>query len=458
MRTFLFVFCLTIYAACLNAQTHISGSAPKYKGDELTFCCYDNYITKNEKFLAKCNVDEDGNFEVNVDISYTQYIFVRYEKLVYYFFVQPNTNIKVEFNEKELLSDKEKLNPFFEPSFIAANVINTSDSDFNNRLVEIDKGSDNVILEMVKNKKESDREFKDSLLNIFKNSVPKTENEFINNYVKYRIATLEYALKLRLFKDLQSEYFTGKPILHNNPAYCELFGQFYDKYLLHRTQQAQGKGFKEAINKANLSKIREVLSKNDELANADFCELLILQNAFNEFYDSNFSRPAILKIVDYIAEQTSNSNNKKIATDIRNKITKLLAGYAPPNFQLPNLQAETKSINSFAGKYIYLGFFSVNSYGCIQDFYLINRLAKKFGKKIQFVSICVDKQKDIENFVKTEKFNWTFLVCNNQAELLKEYDIRTFPTYYLIDTSGKLLKSPAPSPSEGIDAVFEELK
>jgi len=463
MKTLLFVFCFVICAECLNAQTNISGSAPKYAGDTLTFCCYDNYITKAEKQLAKCIVDKNGNFKIKIDISDIQYIFVRHEKLVHYFFVQPNSNINVEFNEKELLSEKEKLDPFFEPLYIAANVISASDNNFNGKLAKIDRESDNVILEMAKSKRDNDRGFRDSLrdafeIRVFASSHAIKENEFVMDYAKYRIAAIEYALKLRPLKDLQSKYFIDKPILYNNPAYCELFSHIYEKQLLHRTQQIQGRAFRQDVNKANLSKIREVLSENSDFADADFCDFLILQNAYSEFYESTFSRSAILNIVDSIFAQTSNINHKKIAKDIRNKITKLLPTYAPPEFHLPNLQGEIKSVDSFSDKYIYLGFFSVNSYGSIQDFYLISQLSKKYSDKIQFVSICVDEQKDVENFVKTEKLDWTFLICNNKAELLKEYDIRTFPTYYLIDKNGKLLRSPAPSPKEGITEIFDALK
>lgn len=459
MKTFLFSFCLIICVLNASAQTNIRISATKYNGDALTLYQYDNYLTKNEKQLATCQIDSAGNASVNVDIDDIQCLFMRYEKLIYYFFVQPNSNIIVEFSEKELFTEKEKLNPFSEPLFISANVIPASDGNFNQQIIDTDNKSNDAILAVAKYKKENDKHFKDSLLNIFKNSITESENQFVNDYTKYRIAAIEYLFKSKPLKNLQNEYFVGKPILYQNPAYCELLIEINDKYFLHRSQQAQGNVFRQALNKGNLSKIREMLSKNnDYLYSKDFCDFLILQNAYSEFYDSSFSRSALLEIVNSVANETTNANNKKIAEDIRNTIVKLLAGYAAPDFELEDIDGNTKSLKSFSDKYIYLGFFSVNSYGSIQDFYLIDMLSKKFGDKIHFISICVDDKKDVENFIKSEKFNWTFLLCNNSSGILKKYDVRAFPTYYLIDKNGKFIKSPAPSPSEDINKVFDENK
>jgi peroxiredoxin len=457
MKHFLIFACLLFSVTNVHSQTHIRISAPKYKGDMLTLYMYDNYIVKNEKNLAKCQIDSVGNASVTINIDDVECVFMHHEKLIYYFFVQPHSDIDVEFVEKMLMDEKEKLNPFFEPVHIAANVIPASDSGFNSQLMDIDNKSDSIILSIAKNKKENDRHFKDSSVVVFKNSLTVSNNEFINGYAKYRIATIEYLFKTKPLKDLQDEYFVDKPILYNNPTYCELLNHINEKYFLHRTQRAYGNAFRQTVNKGNLIEIRNTLSQNEYLRNSDFCDFLILQNAYSEFYDSNFSRSAMLEIVNSIAKETANRHIKTIAEDIRSAFVNLLAGYSPPDFELRDMHGNKKSLKSFQGKYVYLGFFSVNSYGCIQDFYLMKQLYGKFGEKIHFVSICIDDRNDIENFAESEKINWTFLICNNNSDLLKNYDVRAFPTYYLIDTEGKLLESPAPSPSENIYKIFEKL-
>ncbi|MDP4226874.1 MAG: hypothetical protein Q8910_10895, partial [Bacteroidota bacterium] len=56
-------------------------------------------------------------------------------------------------------------------------------------------------------------------------------------------------------------------------------------------------------------------------------------------------------------------------------------------------------------------------------------------------------------------YTWTFLYCGNQTSLLKEYNIRAFPTCYLINPDGKLSISPAPLPSENIElTIFSAMR
>ena len=44
-----------------------------------------------------------------------------------------------------------------------------------------------------------------------------------------------------------------------------------------------------------------------------------------------------------------------------------------------------------------------------------------------------------------------FLHFGTYPDIIKEYDIRGYPTYFLIDKDGKLLLSPAPSPFENME-------
>jgi hypothetical protein len=61
------------------------------------------------------------------------------------------------------------------------------------------------------------------------------------------------------------------------------------------------------------------------------------------------------------------------------------------------------------------------------------------------------------NYVKNTGLNWTFLHFGNQPSILEEYDIRAYPTYYLIGPDGKLLLSPAQSPGENFEQYLFEI-
>ena len=111
------------------------------------------------------------------------------------------------------------------------------------------------------------------------------------------------------------------------------------------------------------------------------------------------------------------------------------------------------SLSDLKGKYVYLNFCTCNSYSCIKEFDLLKKLAIKYKDyKLVIVTIAIDESREqMANYVNKTKLNWLFLYYGNQPDILKTYDIRAFPTYYLIGPDGKLIMSPAPSPGENFE-------
>jgi hypothetical protein len=65
----------------------------------------------------------------------------------------------------------------------------------------------------------------------------------------------------------------------------------------------------------------------------------------------------------------------------------------------------------------------------------------------------------LRQFLAKNKYDWKFLLYDRQPGVLKDYDIRAYPTYFLIGPDGKLILSPAPSPSENFESrLFEIMK
>jgi thioredoxin-related protein len=91
---------------------------------------------------------------------------------------------------------------------------------------------------------------------------------------------------------------------------------------------------------------------------------------------------------------------------------------------------------------------------------MLQKLYEKHNKYLEIVTIIVDEDVELmKDFVNRSGYSWTFLHFDMQPEILQEYDVRTFPTYFLIDNQGKLAMSPAPSPAEEFEGrLFKELR
>jgi thioredoxin-related protein len=88
----------------------------------------------------------------------------------------------------------------------------------------------------------------------------------------------------------------------------------------------------------------------------------------------------------------------------------------------------------------------------LKEFDQLKKLQEKHGKLIKIVAISADESlSNIRDFLSKYKYTWTFLHYGGQPDIIKEYDIRAFPTFFLIDKEGKLAMSPATSPSEDFE-------
>jgi hypothetical protein len=85
-------------------------------------------------------------------------------------------------------------------------------------------------------------------------------------------------------------------------------------------------------------------------------------------------------------------------------------------------------------------------------------LYEKHKDRLEIITVIVDNDDDVINgFLERSNYKWVFLHYGNQSSVIREYDVRAFPTYYLIDPEGKLAISPAPSPGEEFEARFFNL-
>jgi hypothetical protein len=55
------------------------------------------------------------------------------------------------------------------------------------------------------------------------------------------------------------------------------------------------------------------------------------------------------------------------------------------------------------------------------------------------------------DFMTRNEYDWTALFYGNDDELLQNYNVRAFPTGYLVDKEGLIIQSPAALATEGLE-------
>ena len=498
LKKFLLLILLVLPYGLFAEKVIINGNAPDYKGVSITFLTFSDQITYTEKELCKTKVDDNGNFTCSFETNETIYIFTHLGAYEAFLFVEPGKTydlILPEIKEKTLA---DKLNPYFKPILYHLGLNNITENELNYRLAYFEEiyslmGSKDLYSIYNKIRQiHDDSKFNDvdtvysaeSYRKIVNNSTSyisrnlkeidvtneiqkvdslflNIDNKFFNDFKQYRFAQYQSVSANQKMKSISNTYYLNNEILYQNPAYMELFNQVYNEYFLYFGRTESGKQIFNDIGKLkSISSLKRTLGNDSILSNDTLKELVILKCLHDEFYNDKFSRSAMLTVLDSLSIQTTVDEHKHIAKNIKDKVTKLMLGYEPPKFELYDKDSNLVSIDSYKGKYVYLGFCTTTSYACIKEFAMLENLYKKHKDHFEIIIISMDESlPQMKRFIEMKNYSVKFLYYGNQPDVFKDYDIRAFPTYYFIDKEGKLAITPAPSPDQNSEfAIFKILR
>ncbi|MFP4556334.1 MAG: TlpA family protein disulfide reductase [Bacteroidales bacterium] len=460
-RRFFFIFIVIgLHGYQSIAQVNLSGNAPSYSGQEIVFYQYADYISQAEDAIARTIVDKEGNFSCMLEVDEISYVYSYLGIYKIYLFVEPGNNYRLVLPEYEPKTEAQRLNPFYREVDIHVGIEDMQKNDLNHLISAFDLAFNENFDQIVQEAYAGVQTISlDSLTKALEERFQEYEHPFFNAYREYRYGFLSQLALMQKSRSISKEYFQSKPILYNNPSYMELFNLLYDKYFLFFSRsESGGSVFSNISQQKSYTNLKETLAQDEVLANDSLLELVILKGLHDSFFDDRFSRSALLTILDSLYSNTEIAEHMMIAQNIRSRVTRLLPGFVPAPFELYSVDGELTSLKDFEGNYVYLNFCTTTSYTCLQEFSLLEGLHEKHGDRLKIVTISVDREvDDLKSFVNQTEYSWTFLHYGNKPDIIKDFDIRAFPTYFLIGPDRKLLMSPAPSPKEKFEVELFKL-
>jgi peroxiredoxin len=466
LRFLILLFVVLIYYPCSADKVVIMGNNPDYAGQTLTFSIYENQITEHEKTLSILKFSKNGDFTAEFAVQKTEFVFAHAGVFFIYLYVEPGTSYNLKLPPRTEKKPEDKLNPYFEEIKVHL-MLNSCKStnqkgnldlshELNFLIRSFDDYFDPFFTKYAMNvyaKKDMAADM-DTTMRKIQSIFANINHPYFKDYYNYRMGLLKFTSTRFKSKNISDNYFLNKSVLYDNPAYMELFNQVYEKYFVYFGRTASGKKIYDDINiSKSLNKLKSTLAQDEVLANDTLKELVILKGLHDGCYEMSFSRNSLLQILDSLINTTKIELHRIIGKDIREKVTRLMVGYMPPPFKLLNQDSTWVSLSDLKGSYVYLFFCTTQNYACLKEFDQLKKLQEKHGKILTIVTISADDSlSEVRQFVAKSKYNWIFLHYGSQPEILKEYDIRAFPTCYFLDKDGKLAMSPAAAPSE----YFEE--
>jgi peroxiredoxin len=454
------VFLASLNLSLSSNETIITGTAPTYAGMELVFFGTSDWITGTETVTAKCMVSDSGRFEALIDLDSTIQLYTYIGIYKGYFFAEPGNTYNLVLPEYRGKLPEDILNPYYEPVEIHLGLANFTSDDLNMLITMFDDTYVPYYDKHVNNiyGRPDFKKIDDDIQQI-EVSFKDYSNEYFNNYRRYRYGMLKMLANRQRVQSLSDEYFDNQPVRYSNVAYADLFNQVFHKYFSFFGRTDSGRKIFNDINESgSYYELLETLAGTGNFDNDTLTELIILKQMHDEYYGSEFSRNGLINILDTLISVTSISEHARIGKNIRHKITRLQAGYEPPFFELEDTNGKLVSLDDFKGSYVYLNFCTCQSYACLNEFNLLSLLHQRHKDRLAIVTIATDPQEEVlRQFLSKNKYDWIFLHFDRQPDILKEYDIRAFPTYFLIGPDGKLISSPAASPAENFEQRFFEI-
>lgn len=458
---------LLLQTLIFAANTVIKGFAKDFNDSELSVYVYEDFITERKKKIGFTQLINDNAFTFKLDQQHIQKVELAIEDKTTWFFIEPGKvyNITLSYDpelNKKRIYDRVLSLKF---NFPAPNELNQLVAKFNRKYDDFITQNEALFIKRDGSVTPKIEEFENNITKEFQTY----QHEFINNFIKYTLATTFNAIDVSYYKgdkkaldkaDIFMKYLQNQPVLYHNPEYMHFFKDFFKGEIKKLTLQLHGMDITKAINEQNsYDNLVKALAKYPFLENRELLQLFMINGLREIGKDKYFEQDNIVSILQYITDNSAFPEQKIIANNVIQKITyqKLAKGSKAPNFTLPTVKNTMVSLGDFEGKYVYVNFWASWSIPALKEMKIIEKLYQKYKNKVAFVSICTDNDKDkIKELLKENPgYTWTFLQ-NKDRELMQAYEVRTLPTYILIDQQGNILRFPAPRPGGNIERPTEE--
>jgi peroxiredoxin len=425
------------------------------------------YQLKDSLFLFKAVNEQDFSF--SVDIQSTHCIYASYGPFECFFFVEPGASYKINLPEIAKFEDSWKTNPYFQKSRIQAEIIRIdkykhtkNELELNQAirefLNEYDTFSNNQLLSF--DDSEYSQQKLDSFLLCNTKAILVSDQEYYETFVFYNEGVLSFTAKKYQTEELIDKYFKNKKIRFNMPAYRQLFNLSFSNYYNYLKQKDKFKKIYTEFTRLSYHSLKEYLMQDELMENDSIFESILLHEIYNAYYSGNFNKKRMISFADSVYYTTSIPGIRTTSAYLLKRFTHLQPGFEAVNFTLKNLSSDTLSLASFKGKYLMLGFCQLENINCLKEFEYLKYLYSRHHEYLKILSVITgSSEESVREFVERNNINWPVVRLEPDEQIFSDYEVKSFPLFFLIGKDGKMILSPAPNPSQGFEQqLFKIMK
>ncbi|MDX2361529.1 MAG: hypothetical protein QNK23_12035 [Crocinitomicaceae bacterium] len=454
LLSFLFL-CGTV----LSQTVTIRGLAPSYVGNTIEAYAIEDYVSMTENKIASTKVEADSTFSMTFSNAITQKIIIKSKNNKGFLLIQPNAEYVL------FLPEKDKYTPF-KPSGNEVEVAfyELDSTDINYKVLGFQRWVDHFIGNNYHLRSLDPVQFATGLES-FKIRVEKAyksdTSTFFKMYIRFTIAGLDniqHAAERNRYEKYDF-YIRNTALQYNNEPYMAYVGDFYQKLIPRLSNEANESVYQGILN-SSPTMVMRALGSEYTLSNIQIRELVMIKILSESYSSDRFPKTNILTMLDSLSNGAMFKHHRPIAKNIIDRITALAEGGIAPSTVFIEEGKPTKTLRDYKGKYLYIQFIDLESDRNRTEIELLKEIYERYKENIQFVTVYkINTELSGAAQSAIEGIPWDVYGMSESSTIWKNYAVKTFPLYTLLDVDGYVVSSPSlgPTPNgqyETIDKTF----
>lgn len=377
---------------------------------------YDDLLNMHELLVAESTADNKGFFILEGEVEQTMpaAIYVGLESVD--MVVVPGASYEVSI----IVPETNNNGSYFERETPTLRVKTASDKGVYRQMVISQEIIDDYVLnyfdELFRRRQ---YHYLDSIRATIDAELQITDSYVLQNNA-YRIAAVQMALNADGGKKVIGEYYDGQPVLYRCSAYMDLFKDLFKNYQL----------------------TDEFAARNPELA--DLVNIYQLRSLYYEEYQS---RAWVRGQLQSIGKKSKSQATKAVVANTLARFDRFAQGAEAPDFELKSADGATVKLSDFKDSMVLLQFVDGTSRTVDHQFEVLVDLHHQWQDSVQFITVSTkDQIAAYRKRFEEHHYDWPLLNLGNEILLLEQYEVKTFPEYFIILPDTKIGMAPAASP------------
>lgn len=443
-----------------QVNVEIVGTSEGAVGKRIGLYAYSDMLTRAETLLDSTTIGIDGTFLLKCFANYPRLVFLQAEEYSQSFYIEPGRRYEVFLPDFEWdFSDQRNI--YLDPVALPIQFLNVDSNELNLKIMRFEETVDSFLManrERLDFRFKPDRRVFGQLQALVDRRFGSNDETFFGRYVRFQMLEMRLAMRIDSRKKLINRYIIKSPIRYYDENYMRFFFDLYAHFISSGTRRVGQHRMVSWVKSGNLNTYMDSIGLDPLLVNEQVRELAVLQALKESFYDKNYNRDDVRRMVEKLSQQSKFDSHKELARNLLESFTQVEHGSEVPAFSLPDVDRKMVSLDSFRGKWVYLSFVRVNDPHSLREIetmaHFYDTLSAQYSD-LALVSVSCDREfQKLYHFLRNSRrgarCNWTWLHFDGNYRLLERYGVTSYPTFMLIDPEGNLFYDYTPAPASGI--------